>query len=137
MKKSDLKKIIKPLVKECINEVLLEEGLLSGIVSEVAKGMAPQPLVEMTTQRLAQQSPTESSKEFKEHRKRMIESVNKDVYNGVNLFEGTTPAPAEASPTQQASALSGQSSEDPGVDISGLLGSVSTHWGAHMTEVKK
>jgi len=53
------------------------------------------------------------------------------------LFEGTTPAPAQAAPTSQASPMSGQSPSDPGVDISSLFGAVGRNWNAHMNEMKE
>ena len=49
-------------------------------------------------------------------------TVLKD-YGGVNLFEGTTPAPAPREPTNEsvAAPLAGVDPSDPGVDIGGLL----------------
>lgn len=146
MKKSEFKKIIKPIVTECIKESLLEDGLISGIISEVVKGMNTQPIVEAVSpppqdpllERMQQNAFTADKKnKLDKQRNKLMSAIGADAYNGVNLFEGTTPAPAETSPTQQAGALSGQSASDPGVDISNLFGSVGNHWGAHMTEVKK
>jgi hypothetical protein len=146
MKKSEFKKLIKPIVTECIKESLLEDGLISGIISEVVKGMNAQPIVEAPTpppqdpllQRMQQNAfKTDKKNKLDEQRNKLMSAIGAEAYNGVNLFEGTTPAPAEASPTQQASALSGQSADDPGVDITGLFGAVNTHWNAHMNEVGK
>ncbi len=146
MKKSEFKKLIKPIVTECIKESLLEDGLISGIISEVVKGMNTQPIVEAATpppqdpllERMRQNAfTTDKKNKLDEQRNKLMSAIGADAYNGVNLFEGTTPAPAETSPTQQAGALSGQPASDPGVDISNLFGSVGNHWGAHMTEVKK
>ena len=64
-------------------------------------------------------------------------AIGGDVYNGINLFEGTTPAPSQQSPTQQAGPMSGQSSDDPGVDISTLFSSAGSHWVAHMNDVEE
>ena len=64
-------------------------------------------------------------------------AIGGNAYNGVNLFEGTTPAPAQASPTAQASPMSGQSAGDAGVDIGSLFGSVGRNWNAHMNEIKE
>lgn len=145
MKKSEFKKIIKPIVAECIRESLLEDGLISGIISEVVKGMAPKPInttseipQDPSFERMRRNAFTEDKKnKLQEQRTKLMNAIGRESYNGVNLFEGTTPAPAEAAPSQQASALSGQPPHDPGVDISNLFGSVGAHWGAHMTEVKK
>ena len=146
MKKNDLKALIKPLVKECIHEVLLEEGLLSNVVAEVARGMQGNLVVETQqkqTNHLVNESlqmkhkSHEARTKLKAHRAKLMDSINTDAYNGVNLFEGTTPAPGQTTPTQQSSPMSGQSPTDPGVDIGNLFGSVGRNWGAHMNNVKK
>lgn len=132
MKKSELKDIIKPIVKECINEVLLEEGLLSGIVSEVAKGMNAQPIVESRTSAPTISSPPpQDNAKMKETRRRMMEAVSKDAYNGVDLFEGT-----EAFTSYEASGGSSKGGpdlgdpRDAGVDISSIMGVSSKIWQA-------
>ena len=145
MKKSEFKKLIKPIVNECIKESLMEDGLISGIIAEVVRGIsAPQPIVEATAPK---SDPTvermkrnafskEQSGKLKEHRAKLMSAIGGEAYNGVNLFEGTTPAPAQGSPNQQANPMSGQQSSDAGVDIGNLFGSVGSSWGAHMNKVK-
>lgn len=144
MKRSELKKILKPLVQECIKESLLEDGLISGIIAEVVKGVnAPQPIVEappkdIVVERMqANAFGKNQSNKLQEHKKKLMAAIGGSSYNGVNLFEGTTPAPAQASPTAQASPMSGQSPGDSGVDIGNLFGSVGRNWGAHMNEIKE
>ena len=124
MKKSELKKVIKPLVKECIQEVLIEEGLLSNVVSEVVKGMST-PIVEskQPPKQIVRQ-PSNNAK-LKEQRKKLMGAINKDAYNGVDLFEGTTPAPAQRE--QQGSVDLGDPT-DAGVDISSIMGASSKIW---------
>jgi len=146
MKKTEFKKLIKPLVQECIHESLMEDGLISGIIAEVVRGMAsatavleestpqPDPAAERMRRNAFSEQQTEK---LQERRTKLMAAVGGNAYNGVNLFEGTTPAPAQASPQQQASPLSGQSPGDAGVDITNLFGSVGRNWGAHMNEVKK
>jgi hypothetical protein len=147
MKKSEFKKLIKPIIQECIKESLLEDGLISGIIAEVVKGMSSQPLVESKAPEL-KVDPTmkrmkanafnkEQSGKLKEHKKKLMAAIGGDAYNGVNLFEGTSPAPSQQSPASQASPMSGQQPSDPGVDITNLFGSVSNHWNAHMNEMKE
>ena len=132
MNKSDLKKIIKPLVKECIHEVLLEEGLLSNVVSEVAKGMQTNLVVE--AQPVAAPRKTKSNqtarRKVNQHRKRMMEAVNKDAYNGVDLFEGTQPMTSHESSAPKAGSVDLGSPADSGVDISSLVGDASKIWNA-------
>ncbi len=145
MKKSEFKKLIKPVVAECIQESLLEGGFLSGLISEVVRGVAaPQPAATPAVQKdpIVERMKTnafssEQSNKLREHKKRLMGAIGASAYNGVDLFEGTTPAPAQASPQQQAQPMSGQAPDDSGVDISNLFGTVGNHWNAHMNEVKK
>jgi len=145
MKKSEFKKLIKPIVNECIKESLMEDGLISGIIAEVVRGIsAPQPIVEAsapkadpTVERMKRNAfSKEQSGKLKEHRAKLMSAIGGEAYNGVNLFEGTTPAPAQGSPNQQANPMSGQQPSDAGVDIGNLFGSVGSNWGAHMNKVK-
>tara|TARA_Y100000310_G_scaffold345722_1_gene468820 strand:+ start:5676 stop:6122 length:447 start_codon:yes stop_codon:yes gene_type:complete len=146
MKKSEFKKLIKPIVAECIKESLLEGGLISGIIAEVVRGMGtPQPIVEAaprkagpTIERMKRNAfNAEQSGKLKEHKQKLMSVIGGSAYNGVNLFEGTTPVPSQTSPSQQASPLAGQEPGDAGVDISNLFGSVGHNWDAHMSDVKE
>ena len=136
MKKSDLKQLIKPLVKECINEVLIEEGLLSNVVSEVAKGLQANVITEqhtMPTQPKQQSNNMntkniEAKKKLEEHRKKMMDSIGKGAFNGVNLFEGTTPTTSQQETA--AGSVDLGSPTDSGVDISSLVGDASQIWKA-------
>ena len=51
----------------------------------------------------------------------MLDSIGTDAYNGVDLFEGTTPAP----PPEQGGrgALSGVDPKDPGIDLTNFSSS--------------
>ena len=137
MKRSELKQVLKPLIKECIKEVIFEEGILSNIVSEVVQGLSNKTLVESKreskqhTVQAAQQS-ADRQREAKlvrqkrnETRKRMLDAVGADAYNGVDLFEGTTSAPQES---KQGDPMAGVGPRDSGVDISKLFGGTSKNW---------
>tara|TARA_B100000519_G_scaffold190774_1_gene190573 strand:+ start:325 stop:747 length:423 start_codon:yes stop_codon:yes gene_type:complete len=134
MKKADLKKLIKPLVKECIHEVLIEEGVLSNVVSEVAKGMQTNVVVESKKQDeqlfnedlQMKRSQEEGRLKLQEHRKKLLEAVSTDAYNGVDLFEGTTPMAAQSEPNAGSVDLGDPGSS--GVDISSLMGGASQVW---------
>jgi|TARA_R110000744_G_scaffold324877_1_gene430701 hypothetical protein len=125
MKISDLKEIIKPIVKECIAEALIEEGMLYTVVSEVARGMSPVIMESAQAQPQPQQREPDvrrvdesKVRKQKEQRKKLLDVIGNDAYNGVDLFEGTKPASAQLSPrAQAANPLSNVSAEDPGVDI--------------------
>ena len=124
MKRAELKKILKPLIKECIKEVIFEGGTLSTIISEVMKGTStsrvikesPAPKVLETNQQALERK----QNRITEQRKRMLNAVGSDAYNGVNLFEGTTPMPSQGSRSSPhgAKPLDGISPQDPGIDIS-------------------
>jgi len=144
MKKSELKKILKPLIKECIKEAMLEGDVLSSIISEVVEATAElqAPLVEAASnplqERMRQNAfSKEQSKKLKNQKKQLMAAIGKSSYNGINLFEGTTPAPGQTSVTSQASPLANVAPGDSGVDISGLFGSVGRNWSAHMTSTKE
>ena len=129
MKKNELKKILKPLIKECIKEVIFEEGALSTIISEVVKGTSgSQRIVETETkpkQNFAKQE--RKLQEVKERKRKLLDSIGRDAYNGVNLFEGTSPAPAPSSGQGQGP-LDGVDPNDAGVDISSVMGKTSAIW---------
>jgi len=138
MKRSELKKIIKPLVKECVQETILNDGLLSNIVSEVMQGMGNQFLVE-NKEEIVPTISNENSVQLEqlkerqqEARKRLLDEIGKDAYNGVDLFEGTTPIRDSGQPsaTTQASPMSGQAPDDPGIDISGIVALGGKNWKA-------
>ena len=139
MKKTDLKELIKPLVKECIHEVLIEEGLLSNVVSEVAKGMqgnmvvesAPPPRRQTFEDTSFRENKTkEINKRLSEQRRKMMDAIGKDAYNGVNLFEGTEPMYSHEVAQPQAGAPDLGHPSDSGVDISSLVGGASAVWKA-------
>ncbi len=63
--------------------------------------------------------------QLKEQKRKMLDAIGKEAYNGVNLFEGTTPAapPRGNGSTQGSKALEGVAPNDPGVDISSFASS--------------
>tara|TARA_A100001515_G_scaffold71495_1_gene56878 strand:- start:386 stop:814 length:429 start_codon:yes stop_codon:yes gene_type:complete len=132
MKKNQLKETLRPIVKECINEILLEEGMLSTIISEVVKGTSQsQPIIEQRKKVAPKQMQNRvitSDKQLKalEQRKRMLDAIGKDAYNGVNIFEGTEALSRGGDPSNEVAAsgpLAGQDPRDPGVDISTFMAS--------------
>ena len=127
MKKTELKKILKPLIKECIKEVIFEEGALSTIITEVVKGTSQtQMIVETKQANNYEQRSVTRQKKSSENRKKLLDAIGKDAYNGVNLFEGTTPTPAPRDNSGAQGPLSGVNPNDPGVDISRIFSSESS-----------
>jgi len=133
MKKSELKKILKPLIKECIKEAIFEDGVLSSLISEVLVGTAklnshePVSVTEnlITEQRTAQEKQEEYKEKIRDTKKKMLNAIGKESYNGVNLFEGTDPLRKGGSTGAQSppGPLGNYAPEDPGVDISSLFSS--------------
>jgi len=127
MDKEQLKKVLKPMIKECIKEVIFEDGVLSGIISEVVKGTSsivveakqPQPPQSM-------RGSDDIKKKIAESRKQLVEAIGKDSYNGVNIFEGTKPAPSSAANSPH-SPMAGTDPGDEGVNIAAIPGA--KNWG--------
>jgi flagellin-like hook-associated protein FlgL len=113
MDKNELKKALKPLIKECIKEVLLEHGV-SSLVTEAQQSTAPP--------QINQQAQNERAKMVKENlqrqKKKMLDAIGNDAYNGVDLFEGTTPTRPQTDTGNGP--LAGTDPRDPGVDITQL-----------------
>tara|TARA_R110002012_G_scaffold94255_3_gene228281 strand:- start:548 stop:979 length:432 start_codon:yes stop_codon:yes gene_type:complete len=141
MNKTQLKKLIKPVVKECIQEVLIEEGLLTEVVAQVASGMSRQPIVEnkpkKTNDKLfnedlqIKRKSREANKKLQEHRRKLLDSIGGDAYNGVDLFEGTEPMRQTGTPGQAHKPnVLGDDPSDAGVDISSIMGNSSKIWQA-------
>jgi hypothetical protein len=142
MNKSQLKKLlIKPVVKECIQEVLIEEGLLTEVVSQVTAGLTKQPIVENTPKKKndklfnedlqMKRKSKEANKKLLEHRKKLLDSIGSDAYNGVDLFEGTEPMRESGTPgSSHRPSVLGDDPSDAGVDISSLVGDASKIWQA-------
>ena len=130
MKKNELKKILRPLIKECIKEVIFEDGTLSTIISEVVKGTGSQNVVyeskaPKTQTQTNEEATNRKRKQLLEQKRKMLDAIGRDAYNGVDLFEGTTPAPPPrgAGSSQGSKALEGVAPNDPGVDISSFASS--------------
>ena len=121
MNKSELKKVLKPLIKECIKEVLFEEeGSLSHIIKEVATGLGGKQQIAETKNKPMKLN--DNSQQLKQRKKKLLDAIGKEAYGGVNVFEGTTPAPASTNEGQARGPLSDVAPNDAGVDISGLFG---------------
>ena len=140
MNKNELKKTLKPLIKECIKEVMFEDGTLSSFIAEVMRGtgaVQAQPIVE-SRQPAKPQPRLETDEEAKARmdakRKKLMSSMAKGAYNGVNLFEGTTPAPAQSN-NQGQGALAGVAPNDAGIDITALMNKTTAIW-SKMNEKK-
>ena len=131
-----------PFVKECVHETLLREGLLSNIVSEVAQGMGNQFIVENKETIVAQSSNENSvqmdllaerkKEQLLAHKQQLLDQFGNEAYNGIDLFEGTRPAAAEMSVTQQAGPLANIDPSDSGVDFSGIVALGGKNWKAFM-----
>jgi len=130
MNSNDLKKTLRPLVKQLVKEAMQEE--LTTVITEIIKQTSSVQMVEQRqvqpqmNRQLQEDRAVEKQKQIEERRKR-LEEFSKNSFGGMNLFEGTTPAPAPRDVSgakgaeSVASPLSGVDPNDSGVDISGLL----------------
>ena len=141
MNKAQLKKLIKPVVKECIQEVLIEEGLLTEVVAQVATGITRQPIVENAPKKnndnlfnedlQMQRKSREANKKLQEHRKKLLDSIGNEAFNGVDLFEGTEPLrQGGTSGESHRHNVLGDDPADAGVDIGSIMGNASKIWQA-------
>jgi len=129
MKKNELKSLLKPLIKECINEVLLEEGVLSNVVSEVVAGMQGNVVTEVSRpQPVPTPQPATNTRKLREQKDKLLAALGADAYNGVDLFEDTTPMAAAQSSQASAASVDLGNPGDSGVDISSLVGNASQIW---------
>lgn len=112
------------MIKECIKEVIFEDGVLSSIISEVVKGTA-QPLIE-SRQPSYQQPQVDyeaKRKQEKQRRKKLLDSIGRDAYGGIDLFEGTQPLQerkSSAGSPHGSKPLDGIAPNDPGVNLGDL-----------------
>ena len=128
MKRAELKKILKPLIKECIKEVIFEDGTLSAIISEVVRGTSTQqPIMErkQPPQKLEsrQEATARRQSKLQSHKEKLLKSIGRDTFYGVNLFEGTVPSTSRsenAMTPQGSKALDGIAPSDAGVDLTGF-----------------
>ena len=125
MNKETLKKTLKPLIKECIKEVIFEDGTLSSIIAEVVKGTSGQRIVEtkQPTYQPSQVDPEARQRKLQEQRKRMLDSIGRDAFNGVDVFEGTQPLNERRSSSTAphgSKPLDGIVPNDPGVNLASL-----------------
>lgn len=145
MNKNELKKILKPLIKECIKEVIFETGVLSKVVTEVAQGLGnnTKPITEAPEQterefvnEVAEQQRSQTSQKIQEYKQKFAEQVSRDNFGGIDVFEGTTPLSSAGSPgnTPAAGPLANRDANDPGIDISGLVGRNKKAWKALINE---
>ena len=137
MNKKELKHILKPLIKECIKEVIFEEGALSNIISEVIKGTkvidervkSPSDIIPKSSDlsRKKSNSSKRRNSQLNANREKVLESLGKEAYGGVNIFEGTEAFARGGTPNAPSKVSVGSSSppmfddldpSDPGVDIS-------------------
>ena len=132
MNKSELKKILRPLIKECIREVIFEEGALSTIISEVMKSTSGKSVVvenkqpRLESKKEVNQRLQNKQKKLQEQKRKMLDAIGNGAYNGVNLFEGTTPMAASKETSMSSHGtkpLEGVAPSDPGVDISSFSSS--------------
>ena len=122
------KNAFKALIKESIRETLIEEGVLATIISEVMKSVnqGPQIVEDQSFKEEIPTLPRQERETLAETKRKMLDAIGKDAYNGVNLFEGTRPITKAGAPgggKEARGPLSDVAPDDSGVDISSFMGS--------------
>ena len=56
-----------------------------------------------------------------------MDEIGREAFGGVDLFEGTSPAPAQSNASSHG-ALKGVDPNDPGVNIDGLMNIMGQTW---------
>lgn len=125
MNKEALKKTLKPLIKECIKEVIFEDGTLSNIIAEVVRGTSSQQIVEtrQPTYQAPQVDQEAKQRKLQEQRRKMLDAIGRDAFNGVDIFEGTQPLTerrSSSSAPHGSRPLDGIAPNDPGVNLAAL-----------------
>ena len=70
--------------------------------------------------------PRQERKTLAETKRKMLDAIGKDAYNGIDLFEGTRPISKAGTPgagNESGGPLSDVAPDDSGVDISSFMGS--------------
>ena len=125
MNKEALKKTLKPLIKECIKEVIFEDGTLSSIIAEVVKGTSSQQIVEtrQSTYQAPQVDQEAKQRKLQEQRRKMLDAIGRDAFNGIDIFEGTQPLTERRSTSAAphgSKPLDGIAPNDPGVNLAAV-----------------
>lgn len=135
MNKKELKAALKPLIKECIKEVIFEEGVLSSVIQEVVRGTSAQVVTEVQQQ----QTPARNHQQriragrpdpaiaLAERKKKLLGAMGADAFNGIDIFENTTPASAQRAEAKAGTVDLGDPN-DAGVDISSLFSAAGRSW---------
>lgn len=134
MNKKELKAALKPLIKECIKEVIFEEGVLSSVIQEVVKGTSAQVVTESDQsapvrtrdERLRAGRP-DPVKALQDRKRKLMSAIGSDAFNGIDIFENTTPAAAQPAEAKPGTVDLGDPN-DAGVDISNLFATAGRSW---------
>jgi len=136
MNKKELKAVLKPLIKECIKEVIFEDGVLSSVIKEVVNGTSAQVAREPEQSTPARTQPQriragrpDPAAALAERKRKLMDSIGADAFNGINIFEGTTPASSGRNVEgKHIPDVLGDNPADAGVDISNLFASAGHSW---------
>lgn len=156
MKKSELKEMLKPIVEECFKEMIskdedlvrkmvveaiIKDGLIKQLVTEISSGAGG--AVSGFAGSLGNKKEKQVFEQSHDGHKFIDRKIDPDLDNELNeakkrleqslgmkgLFEGVTPADTPVEGVHGP--MSHISPNDPGVDISGLIGAVGHKWKRH------
>lgn len=146
MKKDELKKVLKPVIEECLKELIFEKGVLSSIINEV-KGTSGQIVKEnkqtinsnyqQNEQEFIRNKSKDTHNKLLEHKKKLLDVIGKQAYNGVNIFEGVQPI--DEAPKENRAAPSATEILDPnntgGINLNAIPGM--NKWGSILKRVNE
>lgn len=145
---------LKNIIRECVKEVILEEsGLISHIIAEAMVAVVksqqllneqhrPSPSKDEPMFKNGNRNPSlsvDEKKKINETKKKLLESVGKDAYNGVDVFAGTKPLSSGGDPASNSSVqspLSIYAPDDAGVPVEKIFESAGL-WGKIAAGVNK
>ena len=121
------KKELKSIIKECVREIIFEDGALSTVVSEVIKGLSQNRLIEnkqpISAKKNLQTEHTNFKRKINDTRKKLLDSIGREAYGGVNVFEGTAPlSERQAQGSDVSGPLDNIHPCDPSIDITKIPG---------------
>ena len=138
MNKKELKAALRPLIKD---------GILSSLIKEVMRVQPAQVVTEAKAAPAKERLPTPSpgfigsrpdpAAVLAARKRKLLGSIGAEAYNGINVFEGTTPLTSREAPEATPGQIDLGASTDAGVDIGNLFASSGNAWSALSGGMKK
>lgn len=143
--KAELKKLIKPLIKECIMEFFVEQGLTKVIAEAKETTTAPvqrkAPVVMPRSNPVGQIVEAKAAEAknviVKELKQAGIMTDKFNPFANTQALDEAQAAPVQSEKARALNPLRDIDPNDPGVDISGIMGIAAGQWKAHLGRKNK